>query len=527
MMNNYLFFCVLFFGSFISAFATAHKILAASPVRQKPAILSEFLNSLKRLDQKNYTLDFYFIDDNDNPESHKALDDFAVEMGPKCKIIKPAAAPSTPYVCNDVTHFWNDQLVWKVAGYKDQMIQFARNNNYDYLFLIDSDIVLHPETISRLIADNKEIVSNIFWTIWTPGNPSLPQVWLTDFYTQFEMNPGENLTQEEALSRRDLFLAKLKKPGVYEVGGLGACTLISRAALKREISFKKIKNLTFWGEDRHFCVRAAALGIPLFVDTHYPAYHIYREENLAGVSDFIKSCDLMPKTGPRITLSMIMKNESGHFLRKMLEAAKEYITDAVIIDDASTDNSVEMAKEILEGIPFKIVQNRISKFSNEIVLRKQQWEETIKTNPEWIVLLDADQIFEDKFKDEVKKLVAEKDVDVYYFRLYDLWDESHYRDDQYWCAHNSYHPFLIRYKPGTKYLWRETAQHCGSAPYTAFCFPGKKSEMRLKHYGWSTKTARIEKYDRYMRLDPGAKFGWKGQYDSILEENPHLVSWQE
>jgi GT2 family glycosyltransferase len=268
-------------------FAEPFKILVASPIRQKPAILIEFLNSLKRLDQNGYVLDYYFVDDNDNLISKELLDFFSIRMGKKCMIIKPSTALSSAYTCNEVTHYWKEDLIWKVAAYKDRMIEYARENNYDYLFLIDSDIVLHPATITQLILDQKEIVSNIFWTAWVPNSMPLPQVWLTDHYTQYEVGPDEHISEEESFRRRDDFLESLRMPGVYEVGGLGACTLISKSALNKGINFKKIKNLTLWGEDRHFCVRAAAMGISLFVDTHHPAYHIYREESLAGVDEFV------------------------------------------------------------------------------------------------------------------------------------------------------------------------------------------------------------------------------------------------
>jgi SRSO17 transposase len=62
--------------------------------------------------------------------------------------------------------------------------------------------------------------------------------------------------------------------------------LISRTALEAGVNFSRISNLSFWGEDRHFCIRAAALGLQLFVDTHYPAYHIYRDSDLEGVKSF-------------------------------------------------------------------------------------------------------------------------------------------------------------------------------------------------------------------------------------------------
>ncbi|WP_328130652.1 hypothetical protein [Peribacillus frigoritolerans] len=78
-------------------------------------------------------------------------------------------------------------------------------------------------------------------------------------------------------TRYQSFIRQMRTPGVHKVGGLGACTLISQKALKAGVNFNRIENLSFWGEDRHFCIRAAALGISMYVDTHLPAYHIYRE----------------------------------------------------------------------------------------------------------------------------------------------------------------------------------------------------------------------------------------------------------
>lgn len=72
---------------------------------------------------------------------------------------------------------------------------------------------------------------------------------------------GGHLSDEQARVRYQEFPAKLREPGVYEVGGLGACTLISQNALQQEVNFSKIPNLTFGGEDRHFCIRAAAMGL--------------------------------------------------------------------------------------------------------------------------------------------------------------------------------------------------------------------------------------------------------------------------
>ncbi len=235
-----------------------------------------------------------------------------------------------------------------------------------------------------------------------------------------------------------------------------------------------------------------------------------------------------PKKKQKLVFSMIMKNEAGRKLRECLEEINHYADLAVIIDDASTDNSIAIAQEIL-GDKLILIRNRESKFSNEIVLRKQQWEETIKTNPDWILNIDADQIFETKMRDEIYRLINQDEIDVWCFRLYDFWDETHYRDDQMWCAHNTYRSFLIRYKKDFNYTWKETPQHCGHFPQSIY-FGGLRigySLMRLKHYGWAKEEDRIAKYYRYMKLDPGAKYGNQAHYDSILDTNPHLLEWIE
>jgi Anp1 len=262
------------------------KILIASPIRQKPAILKEFLDSLSNLKKDTLMVDYFFVDDNEDAQASELLSNFAKkQLESNCTLFYSPQITSD-YQCNEATHYWTDALVWKVAAFKDIIINHAVNNKYDYLFLIDSDIVLAPKTVEHLVATDKEIIAEIFWTRWSPEDSELPQVWLSDTYNLYETADGERLSADTIDKRRTLFLEQLKRPGIYEVGGLGACTLIKKEALCKGLRFEKIKNITLWGEDRHFCVRAAALGISLFVDTHYPAYHIYRESHLAGLQDF-------------------------------------------------------------------------------------------------------------------------------------------------------------------------------------------------------------------------------------------------
>ncbi|WP_018749875.1 glycosyltransferase family 2 protein [Paenibacillus sanguinis] len=260
-------------------------IIIASPIRQSPAILKLFLASLEHLETSAFEISYYFIDENDEPDASEQLRSFAVNHPETILVVKEA--PSS-YLRNETTHYWSHELIWKVATYKNEIITYAVQQNADGLFLIDSDILLHPRTLEQLYDSEAAIVSEIFWTRWQPEADPRPQVWLKDEYTQWEQALGEKPENEEILIRYERFIAMLKLPGLYKIGGLGACTLIRREALIRGVSFDPIYNLSFWGEDRHFCIRAAALGISLYVDTHYPAYHIYRNSDLPGGEQFLK-----------------------------------------------------------------------------------------------------------------------------------------------------------------------------------------------------------------------------------------------
>ncbi|MEK4325083.1 glycosyltransferase [Paenibacillus sp. FSL R7-0312] len=701
-------------------------VLLGSPIHQKPAILEQFLNSLLRLNLTNIELHFYLIDDNPDEASSQLLQQFA-QSGRT--VFLQSSGFHDAYIRDDTTHFWNSNLVWKVAGFKNLMIRRAEAFGYDYLFLIDSDLILHPDTLLHLIRTDKDIISEVFWTQWQPGTLLQPQVWMHDEYNQWEVLPGEQLSHDEINRRFHAFLMKMQQPGIYEVGGLGACTLISSRAIASGASYDRIHNISYWGEDRHFCIRAAALGIPLYVDTHYPALHLYRDSDLLKVPEFIRqtsgaeagagpespdapetvggdgkaerdaryraeleregkgeaitrpngqheaersdaelneaelghearnapgagrgdadeagaqaggaeaeaaarevapsdssgaadgsdmhgaadaapadkraldasaewdalwteaearrrlSKEPLPEGGgeielpgsgpaadadaaaaggadaadgadaarrgaehgaatgfsgaaansaavrrPKLTLTMIVKNEGSRFLRQVLQEHRKYIDEAVIIDDGSTDDTADICREVLQGIPLHLIRNNVSRFSNESELRKQQWEAVLQTNPEWILSLDADEIFEAGFPEEVDGLLRTDNCDLFCFRLYDFWDDTHYREDMYWRSHQSYRPFLLRYREDFTYLWNDLPQHCGRLPENIFELSHQLSNLRLKHLGWSKPEYRLEKYLRYMLLDPDGQYGWKEQYLSILDQHPHLMPWSE
>lgn len=504
------------------------RILIASPVRQRPEVLREFLRSLADLDLTGLTVEFAFVDDNDDEQASALLHGFAPDATVR---FLPSGAAGVAYVTDEHAHHWAPSLMDRVATFKDRFLAITRDERFDAVFLIDSDLVLHPQTLRQLVAQDVEICSELFWTRWEPDGPELPQVWLHGQYSLFALARDESIDAEESRRRADDFVAMLRRPGRYEVGGLGACTLIRRVAVERGVSFRPVPNLQLVGEDRDFCVRAAALGIPLHVDTHCPALHLYRPRDLERVAKFRADCAAEPppgwrkSSGNRVVLSMIVRNEAGRVLDEVLRHAASYVDAAVIIDDASTDETVAVCRAALGDLPHEIVTLDRSRFAQEHELRRLQWEHTLAAEPDWILNLDADELFEDAIRDLLPALVDQTQVDAYSFRLYDMWSPTQYRSDEQWSAHTFHRVLLVRPVPGMPAEWPPSDQHAGRFPPSVEELAQWTCSVRLKHLGWATDEVRRAKHDRYLRLDPDGRWGSTAQYRSILDEAPSLVDF--
>jgi hypothetical protein len=246
------------------------KIILFCPVREKPEVLKLSLEAHRKLE--GISERWYFDDNEPFTESVKIL---RTAPGIRWWSV-PSPGDYSPYE----EHRWTSTLMSRMASIRDQAIsQITNEPDADALFILDSDVIPHPKTVEHLASLNLPVVSTIYWSQWnqqvietqpdgstkeyTRRSPWLPNVW--DFHN-YQFHGVESIL-------------RLKQPGTYPVGGLGACTLIRRDAIEKGARYEPVPGIRDYpGEDRHFSIRCAVNGIPLHVDTHYPAFHIYRPE---------------------------------------------------------------------------------------------------------------------------------------------------------------------------------------------------------------------------------------------------------
>ena len=526
------------------------KLLIGSPVRQKPQILEQFLAGIEDADKEGIAVSCYFVDDNTDPASSHILQNFA--RGHDCLVRTStellAAILSDSYASDEETHTWDKSAIEKISRFKDAIIEYAIREAFDYLLFIDSDIVIDRRMIRHLLSRQVEIVSNVFWTQWKPNWEPEPQCfWIPAPEAQVKRPFSNPMSAEEARQLRKDFFTKMRVPGIYPVDGLGACTLIHRSALEKGVRFRTIPNLAMLGEDRHFCIRAGALDIRLWMDTVYPAYHIFRESYLDRVEEFKRdgfkfdmcqtwSAPSVPprdgkilgrlrrtakrgtafskrllhrvfrkkpkplpsfsrRPGPqRLTLLLYVDTARAKYLRQTLEATRGLADSCVIFDATGDSNSAQLAAAYYAADALCILSNNENSELNVRSVFCRLWQEAARFHPDWVLSLFAGELPEASAGFALPFLLPNQFADVYFFRRYDLWDADHYREEPGWELHKEACPVLMRYRSDYAFDWQADKPLSVRLPAEAARLRRASTELKLASLRWADPKDRLAPY---------------------------------
>ncbi len=297
------------------------RILVGSVIRKPPSVVSAFLRCL--LWQKtrvHCAIDFSFVfnfasEDSFANDTRRLVQGFKeeAEAAGSTVVWSDSECPSGDYGEGGRTRSWTPAAWHRVGALKNDIIQYALNEGYDFLWLVDADVLCDPFTLQSLLdsADIERflldstyyhgpIVSGVYWTFWSKRNAddaeiqhAGPQVWLRHPYHL----DGRGYTTQS-------FRAALIGRQRLRVWGLGACTLIHSSAIAKGCHFGSVGTLPPGGmsdgEDRHFCHRADALHVELVADAWPDIYHAYWQDEYEAIPQALERLERVQSGPPKL-----------------------------------------------------------------------------------------------------------------------------------------------------------------------------------------------------------------------------------
>ncbi len=218
---------------------------------------------------------------------------------------------------------------------------------------------------------------------------------------------------------------------------------------------------------------------------------------------------------PKIVAILRIKNEE-RWIAKTLESLEEICGSVVILDDGSEDDTVKICEQNKKVVEIHKQSNLPTDASRD---KNILLEMAKKTNPDYILTLDGDEVIMPNSKDvlfeEINVLYPESDVFEFEF-LY-MWDKpNQYRYDGYFCQawHNRLlkmknQPDNLRYS-GTGYVGNG---HSPGVPQNSIgSAQSIRSKVKILHYGNYDEELRQKKFKYYTTRD-SSKISKHNEFD--------------
>jgi hypothetical protein len=205
------------------------KILVASPIYEgMDYCFGDFLEHIRRIE--GFEFDFLFIDNSKTPE-------FSNKISEHKDLI----------LIRDDTR--EEKNLLRLVSSRNKILDYAIENKYDYLLMMDSDVMVPSNILSKLLSEKKEVVSGLYFNLFNSnGKPKLlPVCYLEIEDNVFQEMKNQGMVPEFITSRseirRNLTTAEIEKGDVLEVLIPSAgCLLLSRKAFSSGAKYGVLEN---------------------------------------------------------------------------------------------------------------------------------------------------------------------------------------------------------------------------------------------------------------------------------------------
>lgn len=154
----------------------------------------------------------------------------------------------------------------------------------------------------------------------------------------------------------------------------------------------------------------------------------------------------------KLTAMLQVRNEQGRYLEEVPHDLSGFVDEIVIVDDASTDRTPDICGAFPKVVRLEVLEKPL--FAEEWRLRKDTVAGAVSTDPDWLLSVDADELYSTEAKKAIRKLINQDYADWFAFRFFDMWGgRTHYREDELWSMHKRHTASLVRYMPGYPYFY--------------------------------------------------------------------------
>lgn len=159
---------------------------------------------------------------------------------------------------------------------RNQIVENAKKEHCDYLFFVDSDIIIKEGQLDRLLSHNKDVTTGVYYKRIFPYEP-LPRKKVTEnLYIYIEPEDKEDNIENRTTTKTT------ESNEIIEIDGTGMGCFLVKMDIFDKISypwfeFKYFNKNGKWGqnsEDLVFCQKLQDIGIKIYCDPFVKCPHI-------------------------------------------------------------------------------------------------------------------------------------------------------------------------------------------------------------------------------------------------------------